>query len=247
MKKLNVILAALVLAATFVASPALAAIEVEGGAYVGYFDKYLWRGIDLSGGTPVVQAGMDLSTKGFTLSYWTNIQTKDDYIEYLDTPVEGGNATETDITLDYTFSPVDVLSVSVGTIWYALEGVDTKEAYLGLALDVPLAPAVKVYYDYDQAKENGLFYTASVSHSFAASDKLSVDVGALVSYNDENWGVSEEYSEWHNYELSASATYAITDQISITPSFLYSSPISDEAKDAIDSELLGGLTVAMSF
>jgi hypothetical protein len=246
MKKLTIILAGLLLAA-IAATPAVAAIEVNGSAYVGYFDKYLWRGIDLSGGTPVVQGGVNLSTHGFTLSYWTNIQTKDDVIEYFDAPVEGGNATETDITIDYTFSPVDKVKVSVGNIWYALEGIDTKEAYLGLALDVPLAPVIKAYYDYDQSEENGLFYTAAVSHTFAPLENLSVGVGALVSYNDENWGVSEAYSDWHNYELSASATYAITDQITVTPSLLYSSPISDEAKDAIDSEWLGGLTVSMSF
>lgn len=246
MKKWHVMLASMILAATLVASPALAALEVEGGAYLGYFDKYLWRGVDLSGGTPVVQGGIDLSAKGFTLSYWTNIQTKDDVV--LGSEVNGGNATETDITLDYTFSPVDKLSVSVGNIWYALDGADdTKEVYLGLALDVPLSPEFKVYYDYDMAKENGLFYSVAVSHSVALSDKLSLDLGALVSYNDENYSVSEDYSDWHNYELSASLTYALTDQLSITPSFLFSSPISDEAKDAIDSEVLGGVTVSFSF
>jgi uncharacterized protein (TIGR02001 family) len=244
MKKLNVILAAMVLAATVAATPALAAIEVEGGAYIGYFDKYLWRGFDLSGGLPVVQGGVDLSAKGFTLSYWTNIQTKTDKGEGL----TGGDATETDITLDYTFSPTEILSVSVGTIWYALDGAeDTKEAYLGLALDVPLAPEFKVYYDYDQSKENGLYYTLGVSHSFELAEKLSLDLGALVGYNDENYSVSEDYSDWHNYELSASATYALTEQLSITPSILYSSPISDEAKHAIDSEFLGGITVSFSF
>ena len=65
MKKLSLLLASLVLAATVLATPALAAIEVEGSAYVGYFDKYLWRGFDLSGGLPVVQGGVNLSAKGF--------------------------------------------------------------------------------------------------------------------------------------------------------------------------------------
>lgn len=247
MRKLSVILASLVLAATVAATPALAAVEVEGSAYIGYFDKYLWRGIDLSGGTPVVQGGVNLSTHGFTLGYWTNIQTKDDFIEYLNVPAEGGNATETDITIDYTFSPVEKLNVSLGNIWYALEGVDTKEIYLGLAADVPLSPVVKVYYDYDQSEENGLFYTAAISHSFDLAENLSAGVGALVSYNDENWGVSEAYSDWHNYELSASATYALTEQLSITPSILFSSPISDDAKLAIDSEVLGGVTLSFAF
>jgi len=249
MKKLNMILAALVLAATFVATPALAAIEVEGDAYVGYFDKYLWRGFDLSGGLPVVQGGVNLSSNGFTLGYWTNIQTKTDDVDNDGVnDFTGGDATETDITIDYTFSPVDKVSVSIGNIWYALDGLeDTKEVYLGLSLDVPLAPAVKVYFDYDQADENGLFYTASVGHSFAATDKLSIGVGALVSYNDKCDYSVGNYSDWHNYELSASASYAVTDQVSITPSFLYSSGISGYAKKSIDSEMLGGLTVSMSF
>ncbi len=244
MKKLLMIFAAMVLTTTPLASPALAAIEVEGSAYIGYFDKYLWRGYDLSGGLPVVQGGVNLSSNGFTLSYWSNIQTKTDEGE----GYTGGDSNETDIIIDYTFSPVEKLKVSIGNIWYALDGFeDTKEVYLGLALDVPLAPNVKVYYDYDQSEENGLFYTAAVSHSFDVIDKLSLSAAALVSYNDENYSVGEDYSDWHNYELSASATYAVTDQISITPSFLYSSPISDEAKDAIDSEVLGGITVTMTF
>jgi uncharacterized protein (TIGR02001 family) len=243
MKKLSVIVASLILAAV-IATPALAAIEVGGSAYVGYFDKYLWRGYDLSGSLPVVQGGVNLSSNGFTLSYWSNIQTKTDDGAGL----VGGEANETDIIIDYTFSPIDKLSVSIGNIWYALDGLaDTKEAYLGLALDVPLAPALKVYYDYDQSEENGLFYTAAVSHSFDLMDKLSLSVGALVSYNDENYSAGEWYSDWHNYELSASATYAITDQISVTPSFVYSSPISADAKEAIDSETLGGVTVTLSF
>jgi len=244
MKTLKVVLASMILAAALGTSPALAAIEVEGNAYIGYFDKYLWRGFDLSGGLPVVQGGVDLSSGGFTLSYWSNIQTKTDKGEgYI-----GGDSNETDIIIDYTFSPMDKLSVSVGNIWYALDGAeDTKEVYLGLTADVLLSPEFKVYYDYDQSDENGLFYTFALGHSVALSEKLELSLGALVAYNDENYSVSEDYSDWHNYELSASLTYALTDQLSITPSFLFSSPISDEAKDEIDSEVLGGVTVSFSF
>lgn len=229
-----------------VSTPAFAAIEVEGDVYVGYYDKYLWRGFDLSGGTPVIQGGVDLSAKGFSLGYWTNIQTKDDVV--LGSEVNGGNATETDITLDYTFSPTEKLSVSVGTIWYALDGLDdTKEAYVGLSLDTILEPAVKVYYDYDACDEKGLFYTASVGHSIAINDALSVSLGALVSYNQESDYAVGDYSGWHNYELSVGADYALTDQFSVSPSFLFSSGISDDAKDAIDSEVLGGVAVTLTF
>jgi uncharacterized protein (TIGR02001 family) len=246
MKKVTLITISLALALVAISSPALAAIEVDGDVYVGYYDKYLWRGIDLSGGTPVVQGGVDLSAKGFTLSYWTNIQTKDDVV--LGSEVDGGNATETDITLDYTFSPMEKLSVSVGTIWYALDGYnDTKEAYLGLSLDTILKPSVKVYYDYDQSKENGLFYTASVGHTFQITDPLSASLGALISYNDQSDYAVGDYSDWHNYELSASLEYLLFDQLSISPSFLYSKPISNDAKDAIDDEVLYGVSMTFTF
>jgi len=229
-----------------VSVPALAAIEVEGDVYVGYYDKYLWRGFDLSGGTPVVQGGVDLSAKGFSLGYWTNIQTKDDVV--LGSEVNGGNATETDITLDYTFSPIEMLSVSVGTIWYALDGADdTKEAYLGLSLDTILEPSLKIYYDYDACDEKGLFYTASIGHSIEISEALSVSLGALVSYNQESDYAVGDYSDWHNYELSLAAEYALTDQFSVSPSFLFSSGISEDAKDAIDSEVLGGVALSFTF
>jgi len=234
------------LAALVVGSPVMAAIEVEGDAYVGYYDKYLWRGFDLSGGTPVVQGGVDLSAKGFTLSYWTNIQTKDDVV--LGNEVNGGDATETDVILDYTFSPTEMLSVSVGTIWYALDGAnDTKEAYLGLSLDTILEPSLTVYYDYDQADENALFYAASIGHSIELNDALSLSAGALVSYNDESDYAVGDYSDWHNYELSIAADYAVTDQISISPSFLFSEGLSDDAKDGIDSEMLTGVSVTLTF
>ncbi len=246
MKKMVIVGIALILATLVVSSPALAAIEVEGDAYVGYYDKYLWRGFDLSGGTPVVQGGVDLSAKGFTLSYWTNIQTKDDVV--LGNNVSGGDATETDVILDYTFSPTEMLSVSIGTIWYALDGAaDTKEAYLGLALDTILEPSLTVYYDYDQADENALFYAASIGHSIELNDALGLSVGALVSYNDESDYAVGSYSDWHNYELSASVDYAVTDQLSVSPSFLFSEGISDEAKEAIDSEMVAGVSVTLTF
>jgi hypothetical protein len=77
-------------------------------------------------------------------------------------------------------------------------------------------------------------------------EKLTLGLGATAGYNDESPYIGE-YTGWNNYELSASATYALTDQISITPSFVFSSPISDEAKDAIDSETAGGITITLTF
>jgi len=230
-------------AATLVPA-ALAAIEVEGDAYVGFYDKYLWRGYDLSGSEGVVQGGVDLSAKGFTLSYWTNYQASDDK----EGGFKRGEANETDITLDYTASLNDSVSVSVGNILYALDGLDdTNELYLGVALNLPLSPSVTVYYDYDEAESDGLFLNASVGHTISLGEKLGVNLGAGVSYNQASDYAVGSYRDWHNYELSVSADYALTDQLSVSPSFLFSSPISDEAKVAIDTETVAGVALALTF
>ncbi|MCD4689358.1 MAG: hypothetical protein K8R55_08500, partial [Desulfuromonadaceae bacterium] len=67
------LIAVLLLGTTFTVS-SQAAIEVEGDAYAGIWDKYMWRGFNLSDSRPTLQAGLDLSAGGFTLSTWHNWQ-----------------------------------------------------------------------------------------------------------------------------------------------------------------------------
>lgn len=240
MKKLTVVLVALL--ALSIAGQA-AAMEVSGDAYIGVFSKYLWRGFDLSGGLPVVQGGMDLSAKGVTLGYWSNYQTKNDP----GTGLRAGEVNETDITLDYT-KEIDKVSVSVGNIFYSLDGLnDTNELYLGVAIDTLLSPEFKVYYDYDEADEAGLFYTLSIGHTIELAKGLGLNAGALVSYNQESDYSVGNYSDWHNYELSASLDYSPMENLTITPSVIFSEGISDAAKANIDSQLVSGLNVSYSF
>ena len=244
MKKVVSVLIVLVLAALVVSAPVMAAIEVEGDVYAGVYDKYLWRGFDLSGSEPVAQGGVDLTSGKYTLSYWTNIQLSSDSGE----GYKSGEATENDLIIDYSRDITDLVSISVGNIYYMLDSLDdTNELYLSVGLSTILEPSLTVYYDWDEAQENGLYYTASIGHSFDLMENLSMSLGALVGYNEESDYAVGDYSDWHNYELSASAEYAITDQLSVSPSFLYSSGISDDAKTAIDTEMVGGLTATFTF
>lgn len=221
---------------TGIASSAVAAIEVEGDVYAGYSSMYLWRGFDLSDSEPVVQGGMDVSFKGFTLSYWSNLD------------LNTGELNETDYTIDYSFDPSEMVSVSVGNIFYALDGAkDTNELYLGLSLNTILAPSLTVYYDYDEATEAGLFYTFSISHDLKLSDAAALNLSALVSYNQESDYAVGNYDDWHNYELSAAVDYAVTDQISISPYVTYSDSLSDKADTVIEDELVGGLNLTLNF
>lgn len=244
MKKMWVIFCAAAIFGVTCPGPSSAAVEVEGGAYVGFFDKYLWRGFDLSGSGGVIQGGMDLSLKGFTLSYWTNIQANDDK----EAGFPSGEATENDITLDYSFDLGETVSLSVGNIFYDLEGLaDTNEAYVGVTVNTLLEPTLTAYYDWDECEEDGLYLTVAVGHGFELAEGLSLSLGALVGYNQESDYAVGDYSDWNNYELSVGIDYAVNDYVSISPSFLFSSPISDEAKELIDSETVGGLTLSFAF
>ncbi len=247
MKKVVVLLVALTVVLSALVSPVMAAIEVSGDAYVGVFDKYLWRGFDLSSSEPVAQGGVDLSAGNFTLSYWTSVQLNSDDEDGL----TAGEVTETDIVLDYSFDLGELVSVSVGDIYYMVEEdwLNTHELYLSLGLNTILEPNITVYYDWDECEEDGLFYTASIGHGFDLSDKLSLGLGALISYNQENDFNVGDYSDWHNLELSIGADYAVTDQITISPSVLYSEAMSDDAEDiaGIDDETVVGVTVTLAF
>lgn len=224
-----------------------AGVEASGSVYLGYFDKYLWRGFNLSESKPVFQPGVDVSLGNFTFSYWSNIQQND------------GEATETDITIDYTFSPHELVSVSFGNIFYQLDfggAKDTNELYLSVALDTLLAPTLTAYWDYDEAESDGLFFTLSVGHSFEVMENLAVNLGALVSYNqasdyavfyeDAN-GEFKSYRDFHNYELSVSLDYGLTENLVVSPSILFSSGISSGAKKAIDSDWLAGINLSYNF
>ncbi|MCD4688193.1 MAG: hypothetical protein K8R55_02530, partial [Desulfuromonadaceae bacterium] len=70
---------------------------------------------------------------------------------------------------------------------------------------------------------------------------------ALVSYNQHCDYAVGDFAGWHNYELSASLDYALTDQLTISPIFIFSSGISSAAKAAIDTETAGALNLTFVF
>jgi hypothetical protein len=237
MKKLIVsLLAGMVLCGA--ASTAFAAIEVSGDAYVGVYNKYVWRGYDMLPNDNVsVQSGTDISFKGFTISWWGALEEK------------SGNLFEADLVLDYSHDFGEMVSASIGNIMYDVDGFKTtNEFYVSASLNTILAPSVTVYYDYDEF--NGLYTTFGISHDLELADKLSLGLGAQVSYlkdDQNNLGTTESWL--HNAELSAAASYAVNDQVSIDASFLYSGPLTDDARDiaGIREEYVGGLTTTLAF
>lgn len=243
MKKFTVMVAA-ALCLVSLGSVAGAEDKVTGDVYVGPTSKYVFRGVDLSEGRGVIQGGVDLSYKNFTLSYWTNYQI------ISGATLEAGNATETDLTLNYAYSPVDLLTFNVGNTYYMLDGYDdTNELYLKTTLNTILAPTFAVYYDWDNAKKDGVFLALSVGHTFTPMKNLAINLGALGSYNIRNPSASLNYNDFHNYELSASLDYSLTDALKISPSYIHSNAINSNSRNNgnVHSQNIVGLKATFAF
>lgn len=216
-----------------------AAPAVTGDVYLGPGSKYIFRGNSISPNNAfVVQGGIDLTYKQFTVSYWMNFQNRNN-------GYNRAKITENDLTLDYaiphSIPNLEKLKLNVGTQYFSVDGAeDTNEFYLKASYDTLLKPSLAVYWDTITATRAGLFYTASVSHSFELlADKVSLNLGALASYNQRNPSAAYTiegdgvYSGWHNYELSAAIDYKPTSSVTITPSYLFSNALSVKARDLV--------------
>jgi len=248
MKKLGLLAVIVSLCLGYTVSTARAEIKVSGDVYAGMYNKYLFRGIDLSDNKWVSQFGADLSFKGFTLSYWSNLLTSDGTI--LGTQFESGDISETDVTLNYNFTPIELLTFNVGNTFYSLDSFqDTNELYVKATVNTLLSPTLSIYWDWDQSNETGLFYSLSVGHTFELMKGLGLNLGALVSYNQQNYSVSELYNNWNNYELSTGLDYSVTDYLKLSASYTYSNAMSDKARDlgGISDESLYGFKATFIF
>ncbi len=214
--------------------------EVSGSASVDIMSNYMWRGFKLSEDF-VLQPSVGITYGSFGANLWTNYDT------------DTNEHTETDLTLNYTFS-LDKFSFDTGYIYYALDGVDdTQEIYISAGYDILLSPTLTIYYDLDEG--DGAFIVASIGHSLEVSKEIELSLGASASYNADSEYSIGDYSDFHNGELSASLSIPITDAISVAPIIAYSFPLSDDAEDALEavsfdgdsSMFYGGVSLSLSF
>jgi len=226
--------------------------NVSGSVSADVMSNYVWRGQRLSEKF-AVQPSVGITYNGFGANLWSNF----------DSDYSGGNngeVSETDLTLNYTFS-IDKLSLDIGYIYYGLEAAtDTQEIYISAGYDTLLSPALTFYYDYEEGE--GAFIVASIGHSFTLSEGFSLDLGASAGYNARNkiMGTDEDsnyFNGLYNGEVSASVSIPVTDAISVAPVIGWTFPLSNDAENAIEaadaggdnkSEIIyGGVSASLSF
>lgn len=261
--KFNKTILATVATAVFLSGTAISALAEEetptGDLSVAMYSKYVWRGYELSKDSIVIQPSLTAAYKGFGFNLWGNLDTDQDETIF---GVDGANWNETDMTLSYDNS-AGMIAYSAGYIYYGLDGADdTQELYASVGLDTILAPTLTVYRDFDEFP--GWYATLGVSHSFQITEAISLDLGGHVSYmvvddadtmadpNDPN----SEYSDFHDGQISVSASIPVTDYLTVSPELYYSFALGSDASDVIkaasadgsdDNFIYGGITLSMAF
>lgn len=221
---------------------------------VSVLSKYVWRGLEMSDDSIVIQPDVAIAYKGFSLDVWGNLDTdvKDD----TGVPDENSSSwTETDLTLAYTAS-CDQAEYTIGYIYYGLDVLeDTQEIFASVTLKTLLSPTLAIYRDYDAAP--GWYFTLGVSQSVPVTEKLALDLGAQVGYYDFDDDMEAGFDNgFHDGLLSASMTFPVGEYFAVTPEIYYSFPLTNDAEDRIEylsysgddsAFLYGGVTVSMSF
>jgi uncharacterized protein Gcw-chp len=267
MQRANLVGAALFLTATLAgAAPGHAQATV--GADLGLFSSYVWRGVSLTN-KPVAQPDIYVTfpagNASVTLGGWANIDLGKYDDPNNDISQSGGlsafNFAEFDPWAEISFT-VGKATLTGGATAYIYPNdagltsdFNTVEIYGKAAFDTPLSPKVSAYYDVDKVK--GLYVEGGISHSLAASEKVSIDLGALAGFN-AGQGISSDPDQTANFfddgftHLDLSAGVPLTAGVlSITP-VLHVVIAGDDATkftsptNTSDVKLWGGVSISWS-
>jgi hypothetical protein len=245
-------------ASTFVFAADEAGDNPEVTVASDFFNKYVWRG-QLLIDDWVAQPSVGVAYKGFTASIWSNY--------CLTNEIDARNEfTEFDYSLDYTavIPGQDLLSFSVGTIYYRFPNQafePTLEVYGGISADLPLSPAVKVFYDagnsIDQDEIEGNYIQFSIGHTFDKvlrwEEECTCDVcfGASVGYgtagyNKGYFGVDD--GAFNDLTLTAGLPVSLG-KLTVKPQVGYSTMLDHKIRTAGQNSdnLFAGIGAAYTF
>ena len=224
MKKMILAVAATLLVGISATAMAIDCVEVTTAVDVN--SAYVWRGMTYNDGF-VAQPSVNLSTSGFNLNVWGNLDM-DDYSDQMDS----WQVSETDFTLNYGFE-LGKVSTTVGLIeyWYPQadpnSARDTQEVYLslGLPLGLGFTTTLDTYYDFDVMDE--YYSKLGLSYGYDINKKTALTVGAAAGYAGDNYCGDDE-AGFFDYSLSMKLGYAVSDNLSLSAGITYVNAIDDD-------------------
>ena len=260
---------------TLLAAPVReAAAQTEVGAQLDLFSAYVWRGVTYTN-KPVAQPDVWISfpagNASITAGGWANIELgkyddpDDDFSEsgglsafnvaefnpYAEVSFATGKAAITGGIIGYLF-PNDLDDAPNG-------GLDSEsntwEVYGTVGFDVPFAPEISLYYDFDKVK--GAYLEGGVSHSVPLGESHTLDLSGLAGLN-LGQGFDED-AESFNFEddglthldlgagvpLTAGA-FSITPVVHLQVSADEFTKFHSPSSDGSDFKVWGGVSIGWS-
>jgi hypothetical protein len=200
MQRTNVLRAALVAAGASVCAVSVHA-QTTVGADLYLYSSYVWRGLTLTN-HPVLQPDLYVTipagNASITAGGWSSFDLgKHDDINN-DISESGGTSSFDLAEFDWWGEisyPVGKVTLTGGATGYiypntatptSVSGLLTKanntvELYAKAAVDAPLSPKVAFYYDVDKIK--GAYFEGGITYALPASEKVSVNLGALAGFS----------------------------------------------------------------
>ena len=259
------------------ATPAIGAPAVQatrdnsatGSVSAGVFNRYIFRGYELSAHSAVIQPAVTVSYKGFGASMWGNIDTDEHPTQSFVPDREGQKSfNETDFTLSYTYN-IDKLALTGGYVYYGTKYAnETEELFISATYDTLLKPTLAIYQDINEY--SGTYINLSASKSLPIYKEISLDLGASAGYfigSADYWKTYErstgaytgkKYQGFHDGMVKAGLTIPVAGNIVIQPLIQYWFPLSGAAKRTVDDDsynfngklddtFVYGLNVTLSF
>jgi hypothetical protein len=218
--------------------------RVTGSVTLGVFNKYIFRGYKLSTGGFVVQPAISASVKGFSATYWGNVDgDAHDTQSYFPSAYNKKGKkwfNETDLTVGYTHA-FDKLSLTGGYIYYNTKYTDeTEEFFLSAAYDILTKPTLII--NQDITSYTGTYMNLSLSHSVPLYKETTLDLGASGGYfigKNRYWRTYEastgaytgsKYKGFHDGMVKVGLTIPLAKAVSFQPVAQYWFPLSGDAR-----------------
>jgi hypothetical protein len=218
---------------------------ISGDVTVTFTSGYLFRGYRLSKDSLVVQPAANLTYRGFTLGFWSNVDT-DQHETDAFTPTSPGKRelNEADLNLSYE-RELGIVTLGGGWLYYGTKyAPETEELFVTAAVDVPGQPTLTVFRDL-RALE-GWYVNLCVSHELALPMDLALELSAAAGFYSLD---DDAYTALHDGALEAALTIPLPDGFTARPRVTLSIPLSDEAKDeaGLETAFAASLDLAHEF
>ena len=134
-------------------------------------------------------------------------------------------------------------------IYYGKRGApDTTEVYAGVSREMPLNPAFTLYYDVDEG--DGALALLSVSQDLPVGAGVSLSLAAAASYNMNHKVMGtladgEPFAGFYHGELGLAVALPAGRRLAIAPRILYSFPLTDQAREAMQEASFDGHTTSL--